>query len=82
MLDTGLPNLILSPAPPDWSETNPFFQGLKPFPTWRRSALRTTSLLERVNRRLRRLFWAAGTLHSHSGLLATIARVLIPKCLI
>lgn len=64
-----------------WPETIAFFQILKRFPAWPRSALRTTSLLERVNRMLRRLFRAAGAFHSRTGLLAAIARVLKPKCL-
>jgi hypothetical protein len=48
------------------------------FPNCTRSALRTTSLLERVNRILRRLFRAAEAYHSVSGLLATVTRVLNP----
>jgi transposase-like protein len=66
----------------DWPETMAFFRVLKRFPSWRRSALRTTSLLERLNRNLRRLFRSAGAFHSISGLLATVARVLNPKRLI
>jgi putative transposase len=66
----------------DWHETIAFFRVLKRFPQWRRSALRSTSLLERVNRMLRRLFRPAGAFHSLTGLLASIARVLNPKCLI
>ena len=34
----------------DWHETIAFFRVLKLFPDWRRTALRTTRLLERVNR--------------------------------
>ena len=66
----------------DWRETVAFFRVLKRFPQWRRTALRTTSLLERVNRMLRRLFRPAGAFHSMTGLLATVARVLHPKRLI
>jgi len=66
----------------DWHETIAFFRVLKHFPDWRRTALRTTSLLERVNRMLRRLFRPKGAFHSLSGLLATVARVLNPKRLI
>lgn len=66
----------------DWCETVAFFKILDHFPDWRRTALRTTSLLERVNRMLRRLFRPKGTFHSLDGLLATIARVLNPKRLI
>jgi mutator family transposase len=65
-----------------WQETVAFFRVLKRFPQWRRTALRATSLLERVNRMLRRLFRPAGAFHSMTGLLATIARVLNPKRLI
>lgn len=66
----------------DWHDTVAFFRVLDRFPTWRRSALQTTSLLERVNRMLRRLFRAAGAFHSLAGLVATVARVLNPKRLI
>lgn len=66
----------------DWQDTIAFFKVLKRFPNWHRTALRTTSLLERVNRMLRRLFRPAGAFHSTSGLIATVARVLIPKRLI
>jgi len=66
----------------DWSQTIAFFQVLKRFPQWRRSALRTTSLLERLNRMLRRLFRPAGAFHSRCGLLTRVLRVLSPKRLI
>lgn len=66
----------------DWHETGAFFRVLKHFPDWQRTALRTTSLLERVNRMLRRFFRLAGAFHSLSGLLACIARVLNPRRLI
>lgn len=66
----------------DWHETIAFFHVLKHFPDWRRTALRTTSLLERVNRMLRRLFRPKGAFHSISGLQATVARVLNPQRLI
>jgi transposase-like protein len=66
----------------DWQETIAFFRVLKRFPHWHRTALRTTSLLERVNRLLRRLFRPAGAFHSLLGLLATLARVLNPHRLI
>lgn len=66
----------------DWHETVAFFRVLKRFPDWQRTALRTTSLLERVNRMLRRYFRIAGAFHSLSGLLACIARVFNPKRLI
>lgn len=66
----------------DWSETVAFFRVLARFPDWRRLFLRTTSLLERVNRMVRRLFRAAGAVHSPTGLLAAAARVLEPHRLI
>ena len=66
----------------DWQETIAFFRVLQRYPKWPRSALRTTSLLERVNRMLRRLFRPKGAFHSKSGLNATVARVLNPYRLI
>jgi transposase-like protein len=66
----------------DWTETIAFFRVLKRFPDWRRTAVRTTSLLERVNRMLRRLFRPKGAFHSLLGLLACVNRVLAPKRLI
>lgn len=66
----------------DWSDTIAFFHVLKRFPDWQRTALRTTSLLERVNRMLRRLFRPKGAFHSTYGLLACVNQVLTPKRLI
>lgn len=66
----------------DWHETIAFYQVLERFPDWPPKTLRTTSLLERVNRLIRRLFRAAGAYHSLSGLLAAVARVLNPIRLI
>ncbi len=62
----------------DWPESMAFFRILARFPAWQRHYLRTTSLLERVNRMLRRLFRAASAFHSAAGLFATAARVLLP----
>lgn len=62
----------------DWSETAAFFRVLAHFPAWDLKFLRTTSLLERVNRMIRRLLRAAGAFHSASGLLAAATRVLHP----
>jgi transposase-like protein len=62
----------------DWADSMAFHRVLARFPHWPRCRLRTTSLLERVNRLLRRLFRAAGAFHSRSGLLATVTRVLLP----
>jgi transposase-like protein len=66
----------------DWSESVAFFRVLARFPDWSRVFLRTTSLLERVNRMIRRLFRAAGAFHSPTGLLAAVTRVLEPYRLI
>jgi transposase-like protein len=66
----------------DWKDSIAFYRVLARFPKWPRRTLRTTSLLERVNRILRRLFRAAGAYHSTSGLLTTVARVLSPMRLI
>ena len=66
----------------DWPETTAFFRVLARFPHWRPRYLRTTSLLERVNRMLRRLFRAAGAFHSQFGLLAAVSRVLEPHRLL
>jgi len=66
----------------DWQDTVAFYRVLKRFPTWSRKALRTTSLLERVNRMLRRLFRPKAAFHSLTSLLATVARLLNPKRLI
>ena len=62
----------------DWDDTVAFYKLLARFPDWKITALRTTSLLERLNRMLRRLFRPAGAYHSTAGLLATVVRVLIP----
>ena len=66
----------------DWDDTIAFFRVLDRFPKWRRTALRTTSLLERVNRMILRLFRSAGAFHSLAGLLASLAHVLCPKWII
>lgn len=66
----------------DWEQSIAFFQVLARFPNWQLTALRTTSLLERLNRSLRRLFRAATLFHSCTGLSAAVARVLNPKRLI
>ncbi len=66
----------------DWQNTIAFFRVLQRYPKWPRSALRATSLLERVNRMLRRLFRPKGAFHSRAGLIATVAQVLNPYWLI
>jgi transposase-like protein len=62
----------------DWHDTITFYKIIQRYPHWRVSCLRTTSLLERLNRNLRRLFRAANAYHSDLGLLAATARVLSP----
>ena len=63
----------------DWHETIAFYRVLKRFPDWQRTALRTTSLLERVNRMLRRFFRLKGAFHSLSGLLGNCGSRLSSK---
>ena len=74
---TDQPELVASLSR-DWHESIAFFRILTRFPTWQLRYLRTTSLLERINRKIRRLFRAASAFHSAAGLLATAARVLDP----
>jgi transposase-like protein len=62
----------------DWHETVAFFHLRLRFPDWPLVRLRTTSLLERVNRMLRRPFRAAGAFHSDTGALAAATRILSP----
>src|SRR3990172_3732849 len=62
----------------DLPDTFQFYAVLARFPRWRSASLRTTSLLERLNRALRRLFRAAAAYHSERGLAAATARVLLP----
>jgi transposase-like protein len=66
----------------DWRVTIAFFNSLDRFPDWERPALCTTSLLDQVNRMLRRLFQSKGTFHATEGGLVTVARVLNSKRLI
>ncbi len=62
----------------DLDDTLRFYALLARFPSWRPSTLRTTSLLERVNRIIRRLFRAASAFHSLVGLEVAVARSLAP----
>lgn len=66
----------------DWADNFAFLRVLARFPHWQRRYLRTTSLLERVNRMIRRLFRSAGAFHSRPGLCAAVTRVLAPLRLI
>ena len=60
----------------DLAATLAFYSLLARFPRWQATSLRTTSRLERLNRRLRRIFRLAGAFHSLSGLNAAVTRVL------
>jgi Transposase, Mutator family len=66
----------------DWQDSIAAFRVLARFPNWPRTCLRTTSLLERLNRTLRRYFRAASAYHSQAGLIAAVTRVLAPIRLI
>jgi|GEM_PF-554550 transposase-like protein len=57
----------------DFRATVTYYQLEQQFPTWERKHLRTTSRLERFNRRIRRRARAACAYHSDRGLLAMIA---------
>jgi transposase-like protein len=59
----------------DFRATVAYFLLQEQHPTWRRSYLRTTSRLERVNRHLRRRIRSANAYHSDTGVLAMIAQV-------
>lgn len=58
----------------DFRATLTYYHMGKEHPTWPRRCLRTTSHLERFNRRLRRRMRAAGAYHSDTGLKAMIAQ--------
>lgn len=58
----------------DFRATLPFFRLERRHPAWPRSALRTTSRLERFNRRLRHRLRAAGAYHSDASILALVAQ--------
>jgi transposase-like protein len=58
----------------DFRSTVTYYHIEQQYPSWERRHLRTTSRLERFNRRLRRRTRAAGAYHSHQGLLAMIAQ--------
>jgi transposase-like protein len=62
----------------DFDDTLRFYALLARFPDWRPQSLRTTSLLERLNRTLRRIFRAASAYHSLAGLHRAIAHTLAP----
>lgn len=58
----------------DFRPTVTYFGLEQRYPTWQRSNLRTTSRLERFNRRLRRRARAANAYHSDQGVLAMVAQ--------
>jgi transposase-like protein len=62
----------------DREETLRFYSFLERHTTWQAKVIRTTNLLERVNRSLRKFFRAAGAYHSAIGLQAALHRVLVP----
>jgi transposase-like protein len=66
----------------DLEDTLRFYSFLKRNPLWKRETLRTTSRLERLNRKLRRVFRAAGAYHSLAGLEAAVLRVLAPTVIV
>ena len=70
---TSQPNAVAT-LRRDFRSTVTFFRVQKQHPTWRTSLLRTTSQLERFNRRLRRRIRTANAYHSDEGVLAMIAQ--------
>lgn len=58
----------------DFRATLTYYRLLQEHPTWPRRFLRTTSHLERFNRRLRKRARSAGAYHSDTGLRAMIAQ--------
>lgn len=66
----------------DLEDTLRFYAFLERNPLWKPEALRTTSRLERLNRKLRRVFRVAGAYHSMAGLEAAVLRVLKPLVIV
>lgn len=64
----------------DFSTTIAYFTILTRHPTWPRSYLRTTSRLERFNRRLRRRIRTANAYHSDAGVQAMMAQEVDLAC--
>jgi transposase-like protein len=58
----------------DFRATVSYYHLEQQYPTWERRHLRTTSRLERFNRRLRRQARAAGAYHSDRGVLAMVTQ--------
>jgi hypothetical protein len=59
----------------DFRATVAYYRIAQAHPTWSHALLRTTSRLERFNRRLRKRCRAAGAYHSDDGILAMVAQV-------
>ena len=59
----------------DFRATVAYYHIAQTHPTWSLTLLRTTSRLERFNRRLRKHCRAAGAYHSDDGILAMVAQV-------
>jgi hypothetical protein len=66
----------------DQEDTLRFYSFLERNRTWQAKTLRTTSMLERVNRFLRKFFRAANAYHSTAGLKAAVHRVLTPMAIV
>jgi len=58
----------------DFRSTLTYYQIERQYPTWPRPGLRTTSYLERLNRRFRHRMRSANAYHSDEGLLAMVAQ--------
>ena len=58
----------------DFRSTVSYYHLEQRYPTWNRKHLRTTSRLERFNRRLRRRIRAANAYHSDTGVLAMVTQ--------
>lgn len=58
----------------DFRSTLTYYQIERQYPTWPRPCLRTTSYLERLNRRFRQRIRSANAYHSDAGVLAMVAQ--------
>jgi transposase-like protein len=58
----------------DFRSTLTYYQLERQHPTWPRACLRTTSYLERLNRRFRQRIRSANAFHSDAGVLAMLAQ--------
>ena len=64
----------------NFAATLAYFTVLEHHPTWPRAFLRTTSRLERCNRRIRRRIRAANAYHSDAGVQAMMAQEVDLAC--